>query len=566
MSIIHVKQIKSFLSQYFSGSINMKDWNKKAAESQELTFLSRSLAAFSIMHLTGISVEDAASSIVDGGKDNGIDAIFYDRRDKTLYLVQSKWKQNGMGSFSRGDAQKFIQGVKDLVNLRLERFNKKIQDKGDEVEEAINDSDTKIMLILCYTGQDPLSNEVNQDLDDLLKDMNDATDVMFKKVFDQRAIYFSIAQDEKGSPINVDVMLYDWGQTREPYQSFYGQICVADLADWWEKYNANLFAPNIRTYLGETGVNNGVFETLKNLPEHFWYYNNGITALCSSIKKKIIGGASRDSGIFECKDVRIVNGAQTVGTAARAYSLYPESVQRAKVFIRFISLENCPDSFDKEVTRSNNTQNKIDSRDFVSLDPEQERIKNELRLEGINYVYKSGEILHSKDQCLDLEEAALARACQFQDVSYSVAAKGKISKLWSDIEKAPYKALFNGGVSGPHLWKIASIMRIISQEIDSLKEQRSKEKDHLYLVHGNLFIAHLVFRTLPRKTTESLDCLNEKDISIIKKNTVKALEATVSSAQILFPDTYAGNLFKNLKKSAELCDSCLSNLSPKKGS
>ncbi|HIK45408.1 MAG TPA: AIPR family protein [Leptolyngbyaceae cyanobacterium M65_K2018_010] len=557
MSIIHIRQITAFLEQVFDDKINMKDWSKKSAESQQVTFLSRSLAAFSIMHLTGISVEESANAVVDGGKDNGIDAVYYHKSSRIFYLVQSKWKQNGSGSFSRSDLQKFLQGVKDLISAKFERFNKKIQDKIDEVDEALNNSETKILLLLSYTGQDAISSDVKQDLDDFLKEYNDATDVIFTKVLDQKSIYYAVAQGTKALPIDVEVMLYEWGQTREPYQSFYGQITVSELADWWEKYNANLFAPNIRTYLGETGVNNGIFETLKESPHNFWYYNNGITALCSSIRKKLIGGANRDSGVFECKDIRIVNGAQTVGTAARAFSLYPDSVQQAKVFIRFISLENCPENFDKEVTRSNNTQNKIDSRDFVALDPEQERIRNELRLEGITYVYKSGEIVHSKDKGFEIEEAALARACSSVDVSYSVIAKGKISRLWDDIEKVPYRALFNGGLTGPSLWKIVKIMRAIGQELDNLKEDRKKDKDHYYIVHGNLFITHLVFYSLPNRILSNFDNLQEDELKLIKRKTSQSVDVLISAVHTLFPDTYAANLFKNLKKCKELHDLCL---------
>ncbi len=246
MSIIHIRQITAFLEQVFDGEINMKDWSKKSEETQQATFLSRSLAAFSVMHLTGISVEDAANAVVDGGKDNGIDAIYYHKSSGILYLVQAKWKQSGSGSFSRGDLQKFLQGVKDLISAKFERFNKKVQDKSDEVEEALYNSETKILLVLSYTGQDAISTDVKQDLDDFLKEYNDATDVVFAKTLDQKSIYYAVAKGTKSIPIDVELMLYEWGQTREPYQSFYGQISVAELATWWEKYNADLFAPHIQ--------------------------------------------------------------------------------------------------------------------------------------------------------------------------------------------------------------------------------------------------------------------------------------------------------------------------------
>jgi len=219
------------------------------------------------------------------------------------------------------------------------------------------------------------------------------------------------------------------------------------VADWWIDHSDRLFSSNIRFFLKDSDVNEGIFDTIKREPERFWYYNNGITALCSSIAKKPLGGSGRDTGIFECRDVKIVNGAQTVGSIARAYQSSPEQVEKAKIPIRFISLENCPEEFAIEITRFNNTQNRIDRREFVALDPEQERIKSEFQLEGITYVYKSGESI-SSEKGFDLNEATISRACKHNDVAFAVRAKDKISSLWENIEKSPYKILFNASVNG----------------------------------------------------------------------------------------------------------------------
>src|SRR5260370_1295423 len=167
------------------------------------------------------------------------------------------------------------------------------------------------------------------------------------------------------------------GQTREPFSSFYGQVSAIEIASWYA-FHPRIFAPNIRMFLGSTEVNQSLMETLRNSPEKFWYFNNGITALCASIKKKLIGGSSRESGYFECTDMTIVNGAQTVGAIALANSNHPDAVAKAFVPDRFISLDQCPQGFASEVTRATNTQNRIERRDFVSLDPEQERLRTEL--------------------------------------------------------------------------------------------------------------------------------------------------------------------------------------------
>ena len=139
-------------------------------------------------------------------------------------------------------------------------------------------------------------------------------------------------------------------------------------------------------FLGSTEVNTTIVDTLLSSPQDFWYFNNGISALCRIVKKKPIGGATRETGIFECYDLRVVNGAQTVGAIAHAAQKNPAAVANARVPFRLISLEQCPPDFGKKVTRYNNTQNRIDRRDFVALDIEKERIRGELILEGVTYI------------------------------------------------------------------------------------------------------------------------------------------------------------------------------------
>jgi len=49
------------------------------------------------------------------------------------------------------------------------------------------------------------------------------------------------------------------------------------IATWFEQFGNSLFDLNIRNALGITTVNKGLIETLASEPEHFLYYNNGIT-------------------------------------------------------------------------------------------------------------------------------------------------------------------------------------------------------------------------------------------------------------------------------------------------
>jgi len=556
MSEIHLRQIKSHLRNTFNDLIDLSDYPNKSGEERESLFLTRSLAAFALMNLADISPEEASKSIVDGGRDNGLDSIYFDKREKVMYVLQSKWKHESKGSIKIDEVLKFVKGFRDLVNARYDRFNSKLNNKIKDIEESLNDAGTRFEIILVYSGQTPLAEEPKREIDDLLNEMNDPVDIVSKRILNQSSIYNIISQGAKGYPIDLDVCLFDWGQTKEPYQSYYGQVSAREVADWWTNHSPRLFSSNIRFFLRDSEVNEGIVNSVRNDPQKFWYYNNGITALCSSIEKKPLGGSGRETGIFECKDVKIVNGAQTVGSIARAYQNSPEQVEKAKVLIRFISLKNCPEEFATDITRFNNTQNRIDRREFVSLDPEQERIKNELQVEGITYAYKSGESIPQGQEGFDLNEATISQACKHNDVAFAVRVKDKISSLWENIEKPPYKIIFNTSINGPDLWKLVKILRIVDNRLSQEEKQRPG-RERLIAVHSNRLILHIVYKNLPSSLFSSSSDLSSLQINEIKNDTSNFLEKVVIETNDLYPNSYPANIFRNITKCQEIINRVL---------
>lgn len=552
MSIIHLHQIEAKLKSLFSELIDMSDYEGKTETEKKSAFLTRALAAFSILVFTDIQEDQAALSVTDGYHDQGIDAIYFDRSEKILFVVQTKWRHDGKGSIEQGEILKFINGVRSLLALNFKIFNKKIQNLTGEIEDALFVANTRIVLIVSYTGSAPLSQEVQRDFDNFLNEMNDPSEIVELKVLRQLNLYQTVASGALGAPINFDLVLKDWGQIRKPYSAYYGRVSATDVADWWNKYYPKLFMPNIRSFLGNTEINQSIVETLLSEPENFWYFNNGITALCSKIRKKPVGGNAHDTGVFECFDVSIVNGAQTVGAIATANTKLPEQVEKAFVSIRFISLESCPEDFAISVTRKTNTQNRIDSRDFVSLDTEnQERIRTELQLEGIEYIYKAGSTVRDSKYGFDFSEAIVAVACSHPEIAYTVYAKSKVSLLYEDVKKAPYKALFNPSLSSVRLWNLVQIHRAIEENLKAESGKR-QGREKMLPIHGNRFLARQVFRyfTLDKLDDPKTDL--QDILGSVPDITIRAIDASVKIISEKYPDSYLANLFKNIKRCQDI--------------
>lgn len=544
MSKLHVRQIEGYVTSQLAGSIDMADYAGHSDPEQiRKALLTRALAVLAVSYLTEAKLTDLASCVTDGAHDGGIDLIYFDAKEKTLYVAQSKWHDDGHGSIALGDALKFIDGVRKVVDNDLATLNSKVQSRKADIERAVFDANAKFVLVIAHTGQEALGTEVSAALHGYVESLNDTSELMFQRTLAQAELHRAVSTGLSGAPIYVEVQMNGWGQTKEPHFAIYGRVSATDVAAWMEANGTRLFESNLRQFLGGSIVNQDLVATLLQRPQDFWYFNNGITAIASDLLKKPIGGNSTESGTFECRGFSVVNGAQTVGSIHAAASQNPEAVARAMVSVRIISSANSDGSFNREVTRYTNTQNAIARRDFVALDPEQERIRQELQIEGVDYAYKAGTGTGVGAKSFDLTEATVALACINPDLALAVQAKREIGKLWDDIAEAPYKQLFNNGVTGPAVWEAVQALRVVDSALQNIAGSYSG-RDKLVCIHGNRFIQWGALRALGVKPGDSFAPL-AKDVPGAVSTTVAAV---VSAVRTKYPDSYPASLFKNLAK------------------
>ncbi|WP_426337847.1 AIPR family protein [Pseudoduganella sp. S-14] len=548
MSKLHVKQIQGYINSHLAGAIDMSDYESHSDQAViDKAFLTRGLGILAVSSLTDAPLKGLTQFITDGSKDGGVDLIYFDTNERTLYLVQTKWHDDGHGSIELGDALKFIEGVRKILDNDLSGFNQRVLARQADIELALYDANARFMLVLAHTGQEALNREVAGPLEEYVTSQNDTSELMSLCVLNQQMLHKAVAAGVAGVPIRVEVQLSSWGQIREPHHAIYGQVCAADVAAWYAANGNRLFEKNLRQVLVGTNVNQDLVTTLTARPESFWYFNNGITAIASEVKKKPIGGNSTDSGIFECAGFSVVNGAQTVGSIHSAYLKDEEKVSSAMVPLRIITSLESQSDFAAEVTRYTNTQNAIEKRDFVALDPQQERIRQELHIEGVEYFYKAGSGTGTLGQRFDLTEATVALACAQADVSLSVQAKREISKLWDDIAKPPYKILFNSGINGPSIWEVVKILRAVDDALQNSTKQKSG-RDRLICVHGNRFIQWAAIRALNMSMSTPFAEVEQK----IKDTTTSTVDKVIAGVKTHFADSYPSSLFKNLSKCRDL--------------
>lgn len=532
--------------------VNLSDYSNRPQNERDNVGLTRALAAFALSIQADISDDIAANSIVDGFNDNGLDSIYYSASDKVLYFVQSKWSNDGTGSIDQGSVEKFVRGVRDMLALKIEHFNDKLKNRQAELESAVNNT-LRIVLVVVHSGSDRLGDHPKRVLSEFLDELNDTGEVATLHNMSQVDLYSIVAQGGRGDPANVSVQLFDWGQTKAPYMAFYGQVAASDVAQWGTQFRHRIFSKNIRSFLGgSTAVNEGIADSVRKTPSHFWYLNNGITALCGSIRKRPIGGASHDAGTFDCDDVSIVNGAQTVGVISELAAAMPKQLEQARVPIRLISLEGCPPEFAMEVTRATNTQNRVDSRNFVALDPQQDRLRAELLIDGIEYEFRQGEGEPHGTARFGLVDATVALACAQAGPELAVQAKREISKLWEDLSRAPYKSMFNSSLTGLRLWHLVQVLREIDRRLTELRENAMSSKEKNLVSHANRLTAHMVMRRLKIETAGTTDFQISNIYSEIETLTPKLIRSVQEVVDKNYSDSYLAVLFKNSTKCRDI--------------
>ncbi|GAA0037493.1 AIPR family protein [Brevibacterium metallidurans] len=148
--------------------------------------------------------------------------------------------------------------------------------------------------------------------------------------------------------------------------TFVGIIPGTVLAEVYRRHGTRLLESNVRTFLSARGkVNRGIQQTLKQNPEMFLAFNNGLSTTASEI---LSTGDDHTRFIESITNWQIVNGGQT--TASLAHYLKSNSSNTLDdVYVQMklvlVASEEAAERV-SEISRYANNQNKVSETDFFS--------------------------------------------------------------------------------------------------------------------------------------------------------------------------------------------------------
>lgn len=337
--------------------------------------------------------------IVDGCGDGGIDAIGYppdDRRDLPIVIIQSKYYKGNVSNKALKSFFLAVKAFKTSSSKDFEAWLDNVKRKNlSNVYREIWQRKRKIEFVIVTSGE-------------LEIDVKMQARKLDVKIEDKGRIS-SIFQDmvQGKAPRPEEIKLTSFSKLipvlkNESHNMFVMSARLKDFAQAYQVERKDLFAGNVRYALsGKSEVQKGISKTLKNNPEEFMLFHNGITIVC---KKATISGKK-----VTLTSPSIVNGAQTVSYLGQ--SLYGKISSDASVLVKIVEVKNDNgfEEFETDIAMSSNTQNSVSYSDLSVIDPDLVSLEKYFRSERCFLERKRGtisirnpELKITKDRLLQL--------------------------------------------------------------------------------------------------------------------------------------------------------------------
>ena len=329
--------------------------------------------------------------ICDGSGDGGIDIAYLTRKDDvpnfadltvtgdTWYLVQSKY-----GKAFQGSTTLFTETQKVLDTLEGKRNNLSSLAEGllTQLTTFLDQSSNQDRLVLVFATVDPLDDGQKK----TLQDLRVIGRSRFGAIFDVEAvsvgtIYEQSVDEAETPPLKVSIQLNNSTAIDELWV---GPVSLMAIYEFMKEYRTKtedlnrLYDKNVRRFLGARGkINREIQNTLKETPEHFGLYNNGITIVVNDFHK----GAS----MTELIEPYVVNGCQTTRSIWEVFhqnleaggtgisDTLEEWKQRAEkgvVVTKIVRVLRSDDTLLRNTIKFTNSQNAVRDKDFLALNNE----------------------------------------------------------------------------------------------------------------------------------------------------------------------------------------------------
>jgi len=425
--------------------------------------------------------DDAADAIVDGANDLGIDAYLpVDFSENKIRLFQSKYGT----SHSAEAISKFREDVKKLIKRDVTKMRPELAHLVTQIREK------NLKVECCYVTDQKVEFQNEKyfevvDIDEII-----------------RRLWSRIKKPAAGkkSSIKLEKML-------RHENTILGVMKLRELSEFIIKNRDYVFESNIRQWMQfKTMINKGIRETLQNVPDKFFYYNNGITIVVADFEE-------RENNSLMLNAPQIVNGAQTSNSildrAKRTHNL------DGSITVTIIKADDEKDQ--NNITKYRNSQNSVRGKDLVSLMDFHKSIKSQLQNLCYFYEIQAGSF-DSKTKSQQSEYKGDVIFNKYLPVNHKkvIVAKDAIQALVAGIEQRPTEAYSSPAQFLPRGSKYDEVFNenlkdeyrlllypYLVKEYAKMVQKYGKRGGHKTKRYATLFFVAVYFRILHRNILET---------------------------------------------------------------
>ena len=410
--------------------------------------------------------------------DMGIDAYEIYEDTKDIYLIQNKYYSEETKLSSNYVKNDFL--LRPIHALENGTYTKS-EDLQNAFTKMKNDPDFTVHLQLFVTN-----NLHNNEADEYVKDFNARNSNYIAAIYyldDIKNRYYNEVEQIKSNitvkveSINKHTILNINTESYKLENVLDARYVLTPVVSIYRLYRDSIersypiFDKNIREYLGNKGVNKGIYQTLQDQQDrkNFFYYNNGITIICDSMTTiKPQPSEYNMNAFFEIENPQIVNGCQTVNSIYEFLkNIPPQDLEKefkdTFVMLKILVIDRNDDEENqlyKDIVKYNNSQNAIDEKTFVANTSIFIRLQEEFENKGFLLLIKQSDKNKFSKKYKTLTELKKANHNRLE--KFGLADITKVSDPFIPLEKL--LQVINAFVAGGY---IAYVKKNLMLKFDS---------------------------------------------------------------------------------------------------
>lgn len=474
-----------------------------------------------------LSFGEREEFVTEGSQDGGVDAYYIDTEARTIYFIQSKFRQNErnfeakpieLEELLRMDVDRILDG--EMADYQGVEYNSKIKQLVGKIRNLDNIARYAYQVVILANVKEVARQKLQHLTGGFAAEVFDYArcykELLFPLVsanyytFDDLHIALNLSNKNAGAKISYTVVT-----EAAKVEITVVFVPTIEIAAAMNKYRNAILRYNPRSYLEHEGkgVNSEIRRSIENrTTNEFALFNNGITVLSDgTFLNERIG--QKDRAQLTLINPQIINGGQTAYTLSQVYRDYQEPDRSSifgekEVLVKIITFdgESSLDSKQKlslidAISRATNSQSVVSHADRRSNEDDLKILQSRcFEAFGIWLERKRGEFMDGVregyiDETLVVDRNLFVRA--------AAIARGRLSL--ANTKKAFVKSDFKAYVNAPD-----EQFRRYNIAIQILRWIHEKPGSNRARIHGDVVnkayvaLLHLTSKTSDTEASQEL--------------------------------------------------------------